>query len=236
MSATGEDLRTLLVDLVSAPGAANPALTILIDDYATFHLVLVVVGGAFAVASTAGTVIAWRRLGRARRAHARFEAFVYGCFGVLGAGLSAFLALVVAANVSNAANPRGGFTGSLGLLVSPRPGTARAARYEAFADWLHSASPVVPPIVQAAIDDRLSWQRPKAVACVVLLGVAVTAGAWIWRTLVRRSRVRRLTRPGDIALLGAGVAATLAGIVLLLMVIGNVQASIAPIAMTLFYG
>lgn len=233
-----DDLRALLEDLMSSPDTANPALTALIDDYAKYHVVLVVLGGIFVVALGVLGVFLWRRFARARRSDgaSRFERWIYACLGLVSSLLGAFMALVVAANVSNALNRRDGFAGSLGLLGTPKPGTARAGLYEAFAGWLRSADAAAPTAVQAAIDDRLSWQRPKAIVCAVLLAVFVVLCAWIWRTLIRWSRTRRLTRLGDLAMLGAGVLTVFACVLLMVMVIGNVQGSIAPIALTLFYG
>ena len=44
------------------------------------------------------------------------------------------------------------------------------------------------------------------------------------------------SRPKDVALLAAGVVAGPVCVILMAMVIGNTQASVAPLSMTLFYG
>jgi hypothetical protein len=40
--------------------------------------------------------------------------------------------------------------------------------------WLQSGNAQLSPLLQHAIDDRLAWQRPKAVICGVLLLAFVT--------------------------------------------------------------
>jgi len=125
-------------------------------------------------------------------------------------------------------DPRTGFAGALGLLGAPKHGTSTAALQDAFAGWLRSGGDAVPPEVAAAIDGRLAWQRPKAVICSVLLVAAVTATALAWRAIARGSG-RRLLRLG--AVVGTGAC-----LLLMLMVLGNVQGSIAPLSLTLFFG
>jgi len=91
--------------------------------------------------------------------------------------------------------------------------------------------------IDAAIDHRLAWQGPKAVICWVLLIVVVVLTAWVWCGLVRRSRVRcGGWGRRDAALLGAGMALGPIALVLMTMVVGNSQASLAPLSMTLFFG
>ena len=106
--------------------AANAALTQLLDDYRRYHLVLVIVVSLFLIAALVLSVYSWRRFAKAPRSSRwrwTFERWTYFGFGVLGLIVAAFLALVVAANISNVVNPRAGFTGALGLLGSPSPGS-----------------------------------------------------------------------------------------------------------------
>jgi uncharacterized membrane protein YidH (DUF202 family) len=202
--------------------------------------VLVVVGGLFLVAVTALAAVLWRRFRRARAAAPpapRFERRTYFWSALLLTGVAAFLALVVAANVSNVLDPRHGFGGALGLIGSPKAGTSASELHAAYAAWLTSGTDDVPARVNEAIDDRLAWQRPKAIITSVLLVCFVALAAMTWRSLVRRSRARTGRRPlGEWALLGLGLLSGAACLLLMLMVIGNTQGSIAPLSLTLFYG
>ncbi len=65
----------------------------------------------------------------------------------------------------------------------------------------------------------------------------MVVGTRTWRSLLRRSRAGRADRtPMDLALLAGGLAAVPAGLVLAAMVIGNAQASVAPLVLTMLYG
>ena len=148
-----------------------------------------------------------------------------------------FLALVVAANVSTVVNPRQGFSGSISLLASPRPGSSTDDLYRSVGQWLESGSAQTPVVVQSQIDDRLSWQRPKAIVCSVLLVVFAILSALSWRALIRRSRVDQAKwRSKDTVLLLLGTVSVFACLLLMLMAMGNTQGSIAPMSLTLFFG
>lgn len=235
----GDSLRTSLSALLTSGTDTNPALNALLADYTAYHRVLVVVGSAFLLALTALSVMLWRRFGRSRTPGEgwSFERRTYFGLGLVALGAALFLGLVVAANLSTVLDPRAGFAGALGLLGTPRAGTSAAQLQDAFATWLQSGAPAVPSEVTRAIDDRLAWQRPKAIICSVLLLGVVALSIAAWRSLVRRSRPRSGRRPlREWGLLGAGVLSVAVGLVLMLMVLGNTQGSLAPLSLTLFFG
>jgi hypothetical protein len=147
-----------------------------------------------------------------------------------------FLALVVTANVSTVLNPRQGFTGSISMLKNPQPGTPTDDVYRSVSTWLQSGSAQTPPILQKSVDDRLAWQRPKAIVSTVLLVGFVVISALVWRALIRKSREpdARWTSAG-IALLLLGAVSVFVCLLLMLMVMGNTQGSLAPISLTLFF-
>lgn len=239
LASAGGDLRTTLSALLDSGTDANPALNALLRDYAAYHRVLAVLAGAFLIATTVLSVALWRRFRSTRTPGAgwTFERRMSFWLGLVSAGTALFLALVVAANVSNVLDPQAGFAGALGLLGSPKAGTSAAQLQDAFAGWLRSGAAAVPPEVTAAIDDRLAWQRPKAMICSVLLVAAVALTAVAWRALVRRSRLRQRRRTAGerLMLLGAMVGVPVC-LLLMLMVLGNVQGSLAPLSLTLFFG
>lgn len=234
------DLSTALTALLESGADSNPALSALLRDYTTYHVVLVVLGGLFLTALTWLSAAMWRRWRRSRHTASgatAFERRTYLSFGLLGAVVALFLALVVAANVSNALDPRHGFAGALGLLGTPKAGTSAAELQDAFATWLSSGGDAVPARVGEAVDDRLSWQRPKAIVCSVLLAGGVVLSAATWRSLVRRSRARSGRRAlREWGLLGVGVVSVAVCLLLMLMVLGNTQGSLAPLSLTLFFG
>ena len=233
-------LQELLRTLLQSGSESNPALNALISDYSTYHLVLVMVGGLFLVALIILSVFLWRRFSRAPRTDTRrwtFEKRVYFVFGLLSVLVGLAMTVIVAANVSTAVHPREGFAGSISMLGRPQPGTPSADVQGSVYAWLESGSPDTPADLQAQIDERLSWQRPKAIVCGVLLVVFVFLSFLIWRALIRRSRDRtaRWGFPG-VGLFVLGVITVLASLLLMLMVMGNTQGSLAPISLTLFLG
>jgi len=233
-------LRETLDELLRSGTTSNPALNSLLDDYTTYHLVLVGVGSLFLLGFVLLSIRSWTGFRRAPRARDRrwtFEQRAYLSFAALGGVLGALMTVLIAANLSSVLDPRRGFAGSLGMVGTPRPGTATAGLHQAFTTWLQSDSSATPQLVQRAIDDRLAWQRPKAVICIVLLVVSVWLCVRIWRSLIVTSRVgengRNLTTVGR--RLGRWSLVTVC-FLLMLMVLGNTQASIAPLGLTLFAG
>jgi hypothetical protein len=202
---------------------ANPALQTIVADYRLYHAVLVIAAAIFVIALLVLVVACVRALRKARRTPdgaTRRETWTFGLFIVSSILLLLFLLLVMAANVSTVMNPEAGFAGvdQSGKAIS---------------DWLASGNPSVPADVQAAVDDRLAWQRPKAIVVSLLLVVVVAASIAIWRRWIARSSN---SRAGNVLLLGSGLATAGVAVLLMLMVMGNVQASIAPVAITLTFG
>lgn len=232
------DLPDTLRRLLQSGTDSNPALESLMDDYTRHHLALAVLGGAFVLGFFLLGLRCWRRFRRPRPPGGRrwtFERKTYLAFTLSSVALGLGLAVVVAANLANALEPRQGFEGSIDMIGTPRPGTKSADLQQAFTTWLESGASQRPALVQSSIDGRLAWQRPKAIICSVLLVGFVALSRRIWRTLIRRSRVRRGTGT-DRALLGIGVGTGMVCLLLMAMVLGNAQASLAPLSMTLIFG
>ncbi len=233
-------LQTTLDQLVGQGSGTNPAFDVVLRDYAWFHMVLALLAAAFLFVAAAIAVMAWRGFRRAKgsdRQGRTFRRLTHLAALVVSGGLALVLGLLVAANVTTALEPREGFKGSIGMIGTPAAGTRAGELHQAFDDWLRSGDPHMPRTVQHAVDDRLAWQRPKAVICTVLLIVVAALAVRIWRSLLRRtSEPGHRWRAGDLARLGAGLGSVLAAVLLMLMVMGNTQASLAPVAMTLFFG
>ncbi len=233
-----DTLRATLDDLLRSGTTSNPALNRLLDDYTRFHLVLVAVGSLFMLGFVVLTVLSWRGFRRATSTSDRrwtFEKRTFLSFGALGGILAALTAIVIAANVSNVLDPRRGFAGSLGMIGTDRAGTPTASLHESFTMWLQSDSSATPPLVQRAIDDRLAWQQPKALISTVLFVVFVWLCVRIWRALIVKSRLSEPERNlKTVGLSFARWGLVAASFLLMLMVIGNTQASLAPLGLTLF--
>ncbi len=235
-----EQLRATLERLARPGAGSNAAFDRLLEDYARFHLVLAVLALSLLVASAAFVVSAWRHRRSAPRPDGRrwtFERLTWSVAIVAGVAFGLIMALLVAANLSTAIDPLPGFRGSIPTIADQPPGSAGARTDGAFDQWLRSGDRAMPAGVRAAVDRRLGWQRPKAIVCAVLLVLVVLAAQRLWRSVLARSR-----RPGhhwtggELARLAAALGSVVVGLLLVLMVLGNAQASLAPISMTLFFG
>jgi hypothetical protein len=202
---------------------SNAALDVILADYQRYHAVLVIVAGVFLAAVVVLLIACWRSLRAARRSPAgptRRESWTYATFIVASVVVALFLVLVIVANLSNVMDPQAGFAG----VDQSGP---------AMASWLASGNPSVPAEVQERIDARLAWQRPKAIIVTLLLTVTVVASVAVWRRWIARTYA---SRGANAALFGAGVLTASLALLLMLMVMGNVQASLAPVALTLAFG
>ncbi len=234
-----DNLQQTLTNLMQSGSESNPAYATLLRDYTTYHAVLLIEGGLFALLLIVLSAYCWRRFARSQGAGTRrwtFEKKVLFSSGLASTLFALFMLLIVAANLSNVANPQAGFAQSIPDLGAPQAGTHRAALHEAVAGWAQSGSAAMPVLLQDAVRARLAWQRPKAIVCSILFVVLAVATAYTWRRLLQ-SRARTVVWGlRDKALLAIGVLAVPATFLLLIMALANTQASFAPLTLTLLFG
>ena len=235
-----DSLQTTLNNLLQSGTRSNPALNSLLSDYTKYHVVLLIVGGLFTLTLVTLSVLFWARYKRAPKSDAgkwTFEKQSLFSFGLLTTVVGLFMALIVVANASSVLNPRQGFSGVVGMLGTSQAGTPKAEMYQSFNTWLQSGSTQVPLLIQTKIDNRLAWQRPKAIICSVLLAIFLIVSIRIWDALIRQSKVREAQRKlQQSALLFSGVVAVAVCLLSTVMVIGNTQGAVAPLSLTLLYG
>ena len=201
--------------------STNPAYDRLLTEDRNFHVVFLVVGGLFTLLLLLFSVFCWVRLRRAPRRS--FERRSHLAFGAAGLTLGLSMALVFVANVTSVVNPRQTLAGTAFSRVGET--------------WLQAGDAQISPLLQRAIDDRLAWQRPKAVICTVLLVALVTLTVFLWRTLIRRSTAgETFRRIGGRLMLGAGVLSPVACLLLMVMVIGNAEGALHPLFLTVLNG
>jgi hypothetical protein len=194
--------------------STSPAYDRLLTADRNFHAVFLVVGGLFMLLLLLFSVWSLVRFRRARRR--TFERRTHFSFGTVSLALGLVLAVIFWANVTSVADPRRTLSGT---TFSP-VGEA----------WLRSGSARLSPALHHAIDERLAWQRPKAVISAVLLVAFVTLTVFLWRTLIRRSTTGEPFRKlGRRLMLCAGVLSAASCLLLMLMVIGNTQGALYPL-------
>lgn len=233
------NLQDTLYRLLQSDSRANLAYATLVHDYNTYHAVLFIEAGMFALMLVVLSLYFWRRVAHMHRAathHGSFEQKTYIGFGLLSAGAALFLLLLVAANLSVVVTPHEGFAQVIPELGVPQAGTRKAALYQEVNTWVQSGRADLPPLLQGAIDHRLAWQRPKAIVCSILLVVFALFTARVWQRLLQHVRTGAfMWSLREQALLAIGVLAVPLTLLLMLMALANTQASLAPITLTLLF-
>jgi hypothetical protein len=235
MAPANSSLRKTLLEVMGSGATSNPALNRLLDDYAKEHRVTAIVSSLFLLVCVVLSVFCWGRWRRAPQAARRswtWEKKATLAFGLFTTLIGAVLAVVIVANVSNAQQPREGLAGSFPMISAPQAGSTTDELHQAFGTWLRSGRTEMPQPVRVAIDERLAWQRPKAIICGVLFVLSFAFTVRSWATRIRRSRLAVAPRGGiAVGLVSVGVT-----VLLMLMVIGNTAGSFAPVNLTLLFG
>jgi hypothetical protein len=203
------------------PFTTSPAYDRLLIDDRNYHIVFLVVGGLFTLLLLLLSVFSWVRFKQARRR--TFERRSYFCFGTVSLVLGLAMTVVYWANVTSVVNPRQTLSGTTFSRIGQM--------------WLRAGRAQISPLLQQAIDERLAWQRPKAIICSILLVAFVTLTVFLWRTLIRQSVAgepfRKISRR---LMLSAGILSAASCLLLMLMVIGNTEGTFAPLTLTMLYG
>jgi hypothetical protein len=227
-------LQDTLYSIVKSGSHSNFAYNTLLYDYITYHAVIVIEGGVFALLLIVLSAYFWRRFKRTQKARI-FEKRAYFCFGLLSTVVALLLVLLVAANLSSVLNPQAGFAQAIPDLSILQAGTQKAALYQVVNTWVQSGSTQMPSMLENAVRDRLSWQRPKAIVCSILLVVFAVFTTRLWQKLIHSRSSKSLWSLKEKALLTTGVMAVPMTLLLMIMALANTQASIAPITLTLLF-
>jgi hypothetical protein len=225
-------LFNLLTELLNDRDSNNPAFNYLLNDYAKYHFVMVILGGISFISLAIFSGYQMRLITKnasfiANLKTIRGKAALY--LSTLTGFLALSLVLIVIGNLGNALNPRPGFKSSLGMLGNPPSGTKKALLQQSYADWIESESASIPRTVSRIVDDRISWQMPKALICLVLLALFIYLCKLVWAPILRGAEAHIYQ------LFALGVFLSVICGLLLIMAIANAQGSIAPVSLSLFF-
>jgi hypothetical protein len=213
---------------------SNGAMKMLIDDYARYHWVLVILGGLLVVGITVLSAIVWRRFVRTKFSPTDTwptERKLYFSLGVLSSFVGLCMSLLVAVNASTALKPLPGFA----TLPAPRSGQQREALDAAVIDWVKSGQVRVPAIVEDRIDARLDWQQPKAIISGALFVLSTGLSLLLWKRLIRRTKlVGSNWRVRERTLFFAELSTVPFALLMMVMFVANTQAAIAPLTISVF--
>jgi hypothetical protein len=100
-------------------------------------------------------------------------------------------------------------------------------------EWIQSGDGKVPPVLEQQVQERLAWQRPKAIICGILLVVFAALSVRLWGALIR---ARRASEPKwrlkENTCFVAGIVTVGFSLLMMVMAVANMQAAIAPITIT----
>ncbi|MFI0405489.1 hypothetical protein [Actinomadura sp. 3N508] len=104
LAGTLDQIRLQLADPQGTNNHTAPALQLMIDDFARYHVAMAVIAAIVATALIALSAALWRRFARTDRPNRRTRR-VLGSFGILSALLSLAAIIVAMANTTTAADP-----------------------------------------------------------------------------------------------------------------------------------
>ena len=197
---------------------------------------MVIVGGFSVFVLTLFAGYQFRLLRKSRSLSGNLKSIsgkVYLYLGTFTAFLAVVLGLIVIGNLGNALNPKSGFMNSLGMLGTPITGSKSAMLQDSFTEWVQSERLSAPAYINQIVEERLSWQMPKAIISFLLLALLTYISKQVWSSLVNNSDVFNKRRA--YAQFSLGVLLSLICTLLLVMAIANTQGSIAPVVLSLFF-
>jgi hypothetical protein len=229
-------LEELLLTFLASKSVTNPAVLHMINDYAKYHWVLVILGGFSVLLFLVILRWLWKKfwvgpdlIGNIGNVGGRAYFFLMTFVGFVTASMS----LIVYANLQNALHPKQGFRLAIHSLGVPASGSKTADIHQSFYTWIQSGDKTLPNYLTELIENRLSWQFPKAVISTLLLVVVLIATYMLWKTVV--NSYLSFSRSKNFAIFASGVVLTLASTLLWVMAIANTQGSIAPLTLSLLF-
>src|SRR6266700_2767194 len=107
------NLQRTLSELIQSGSRSNPAMNTLINDYTTYHLVLVVIGGFFVLIFLLLSLFFWTQLKRTPQAAKHkwtFEKKTYFSLGAVSIVVGLLIALIVVVDATTVLYPLPGFS------------------------------------------------------------------------------------------------------------------------------
>jgi hypothetical protein len=231
-----DELQTTISEALESGWRSNPAVKALVDDYVRFHWVLVFLGALVTLVCLGASLWLLRSYWKHRRVDTpggRFSKKVSLSFSVSFGAVGCLFGLLILVNAGTALNPLPGFSS----LVATSTVRTDSEVGRSLTDWVQSGSSDTPSAVAKKVDDRLAWQRPKAIICSLLLVVFGSLTVAVWKALRRNARrFQSWNRTKSRTFLVAGVGGACVSFLLLVMAIANTQASVAPLTISTFGG
>jgi hypothetical protein len=107
------EVQSTLSQMIKSGKQTSPAMNTLINDYAKYHAIMVILGGSLVLILVLLSMIFWtkfKRIPKINKLRWEFEKKVYFSFGILSSIVASLMLLIVVANVTNTINPLHGFS------------------------------------------------------------------------------------------------------------------------------
>ena len=226
------DFRNTIAEQLAVGGQSNPAMRVLLEDYARYHAVFVIAGSAVVLACAALCAYFWVRFNSAPKPHSPglgFERRAYLAFSASSLVVGLLFALLVAANATNTFDPSPGFS----RLAAQSRTSSGSGFGLALNGWIRSGDASMPTALKERVQRRVAFQQPKAIACGALLAIFVALSVRLWNALFVAARgLEPRWTPKRRGLLVAGLFTLAASLVMVVMVVANAQGAIAPVAIS----
>ncbi|MBA3825445.1 MAG: hypothetical protein H0X24_16295 [Ktedonobacterales bacterium] len=235
-----DNLQATLTKLIQSGSWSNPALHTIFTDYVKYHVVAVIADSFFVAIVILLNMFFWTHWKKTPQTDTRkwtFEKRTYFAFRIMSGVVGLLITFVVVVNVITLIHPRPGFSLLVDELGTPKAGTPMAQLYQSFNTWLQSGSTTMPSLVQSKLDERIAFNTIIVIVSSIVLVVCVALSTLIWRTLLKRSRVREAKwRLQERALLVSGVATVAFSLLMLGVFEKYLQGALYPITWTLAFG
>ncbi|NEW08984.1 hypothetical protein GK047_23605 [Paenibacillus sp. SYP-B3998] len=230
-----DELQRTLSEILESGSQSNPAVNVLISDYAKYHAVLVIVGGCLVLLFALLSIIFWTKFKRSPKISKLkwgFERKAYFSFGLLSSSVALLMILIVVANLTNVLNPLHGFSLlNVSFKISNGATYKDELRY-AFNEWIQSGNENIPSILQEKINKRIEFHTTKAIVCGILLILFVGLSVYIWNALVKRAKSNDSKwRFKEKAYFVFGIATVVLSLLMMVIVVANMQGAFAPITL-----
>lgn len=209
---------------------SNPALQYLLYDYSKYHWVLVILG-TFSLAVLFIIVRKYWKLFRIfRKSVGGFASLFIASFSSL---IFFVMSLILFGNFLNAITPERGFSEAISSLSSNTTSAKSAKLFSIYSSWIESGDSKLPPYIENIVHERLSWQLPKAIICTILLALTLIATKKLWNYVISTGSTHPKSKQA--ALLVSGASLSFISTLLWIMAIANIQASVAPVTLSLLF-
>jgi hypothetical protein len=226
------DLRTTMSKQLASGWQANPAMNLLVNDYAKYHTIFVIAGSFLVLAFTLLSLFFWVKFKKAPTSYKSkwgFAKKTYFCFGISSSIVSLFFALLVVANASNAFSPISGFS----YLARSSTTSSESDLGRALNEWVRSRNERIPAIIEQRVHNRIAFQRPKAIVCGFFLVFFVAFSVHLWDSLLRAIRKDELSWTlKQKTTFVSGIVMVNLCLLMVVMVVANTQGAIAPMTMS----